>query len=237
MITTSNHFEHCFNALSQNPIFSDLQPESLQKLLSDCKYETWKKNEEFINEKSTQTNFHIILTGRVKCFQINPETTREFTLFLLSENDIFDVISLLDGEQNSTHFEALTDVEMLSLPIEVMKDWIENNSKINKTLLPYIGNRMRALQTNLTDNMLSDIPTRLAKLIVKNIDASSKQLKLINDLTNEEIGNLIGTTRAVVNRHIQILKDEGVIETKRRLIRITNMKALSLKLENTLKNY
>ena len=37
--------------------------------------------------------FHIIISGRLKVFQTDKETGREFTLFLLIQNQFFDVIS------------------------------------------------------------------------------------------------------------------------------------------------
>jgi CRP/FNR family transcriptional regulator len=51
-------------------------------------------------------------------------------------------------------------------------------------------------------------------------------LELINDLPNDEIASMIGTTRAVVNRHIQELKKAGAITTKRSHIDIKDLQAL-----------
>jgi CRP/FNR family transcriptional regulator len=51
-------------------------------------------------------------------------------------------------------------------------------------------------------------------------------LETINNLPNNEIANLIGTTRAVVNRNIQELKKAGAISVKRKQIIVENVEIL-----------
>ncbi|MCK5442947.1 MAG: winged helix-turn-helix domain-containing protein [Maribacter sp.] len=51
-------------------------------------------------------------------------------------------------------------------------------------------------------------------------------IEVNNNLPNEEIARLIGSTRAVVNRHIQELKKCGAITVKRNFIDVQNVKTL-----------
>ena len=233
MESGTNDYDFSFSGIRKNQIFNSLDDEKLGIFLQGFTLEKWKKNVEFIDSINTQRKFYIILKGRIKTYQINTHSAREFTLFLLTENDVFDVISLLDGKKHTANFKSLDAVQVLSAPIEHMRLWVEQHPEINKTLLPYLANRMRALETNLTDNVLSDIPTRLAKLILQNIDASSMQLQLINDLSNEEIASLVGSTRAVINRHIQNFKKAGIIDTDKRRTRVKDIKALVNKIEGS----
>ncbi len=226
-------FDYSFIELQDNPIFNALSDASLETLLKVFTLERWGKNTEFIDNSDTHRKFYVILNGRVKTYQINPQSAREFTLFLLTKNDVFDVISLLDGKKHTVNFKSLDPVEVLTAPMKKVRLWVAQNPEINKTLLPYLGKRMRSLEINLTDNVLSDIPTRLAKLILKNIDAASLELQLINDLSNEEIASLVGSTRAVINRHIQNFKKAGIIDTEPRSTRIKNIQALVKKIEES----
>jgi CRP/FNR family transcriptional regulator len=219
-------YHYSLQCLKTHPMFKNLDEETLGSLLKGFTLERWEKNRDFYNEPEAYRRFHVILKGRIKTYQIDPETAREFTLFLLTKNDVFDVVSLLDVQKHTTNFKTLDAVEVLCAPMDVARKWVEQHPEINKILLPYLGHVMRLLEVNLTDNVLSDIPTRLAKLILHNIDETSHELRLINDLPNDEIASMIGSTRAVVNRHIQTLKEEGIIDTTRRSTTVTNLKAL-----------
>lgn len=77
-----------------------------------------------------------------------------------------------------------------------------------------------------------EIPARLARLILKNINQESKKLEFINDLSNEEIANLIGSTRAVVNRHFQEFKNEGILKLGRKKMEVINLTLLIKKATN-----
>lgn len=190
-------YQYSLMRLKKHPIFKDLNEETLFSLLEGFKLERWGKDTEFCDDSEFHKKFYVILKGRVKTFQIDPKTMREFTMFILTEKDVFDVVSLLDGEKHSENIKTLDDVDVLYAPMDVVRGWIEKYPKINKTLMPYLAYRMRMLEINLSDNVLNDIPTRLAKLILDNIDETTQQLQLINDLPNNEIASLIGSTRAV----------------------------------------
>lgn len=219
-------YGYCLIKLRKNPLFKNLDDATLASLMECLALKKWKKNTEFFYGDQTYYKFFIILSGRLKMYQVDIENGRQFTVFLLNENEVFDVISLLDGLKHPMNFETLDDVEVLYCPIEIMREWIENHPKINKTLLPYLGKCMRMLEVSLTDNVLSDIPTRLAKLILSNVNQSTHQLQLINDLSHDEIANMIGSTRAVVNRQIQVFKKAGMLDIHRKSISVVDFKLL-----------
>lgn len=232
MKPTDLHYEDCLAFIRLNPIFKNLDEDHLTSLLEYFSLKTWKKNTEFFHGDKTFHNFHIIASGRLKMYQIHPVNDRDFTIFLLSKDDIFDVISLLDGQKHSMNFETLDEVKVLCARSEKMRQWIEAHPKINKTLMPYLARRMRMLESNLTDNVLSDIPTRLAKLLLGNIEQSSSELGLINNLSHKEIASLVGSTRAVVNRHIQNFKDAGLLEVHRKHTDVTDLGQLLKKVSS-----
>lgn len=232
MVNGTEVFEHSLNDLRNHPLFNKLDDETLESLLKEFRYDFWEKGTEYIDSTVTQRNFYVILKGRIKSFQIDPISGRELTLFILSKNDVFDVISLLDGDRHSINYKALDNAEVLSAPMDKVRTWIGQHPVIDRTLLPYLGQRMRLLESNLTDNVLLDIPTRLAKLILHNIDESAQEFQSINNLSNIEIASLIGSTRAVINRHIQVLKQEGIITTTKRHTQVMNIKALIKKIES-----
>ena len=232
MIIDSSEYIYGLDCLKKHPIFKRVDEEDLKSLLREFTLVKWNKNQEFIHSAENYRNFHVIIKGRVKMYQTDPVSLREFTLFILTKKDVFDIVAVLDGNKHTTDFKALDDVDVLCIPMDKARQWIDKHTEINKALLPYLAHKMRMLEINLTDNVLSDIPTRLAKLILHNVDQSSKKLKLINDLSHDELASLIGSTRAVVNRHLQSLKQDGIIDTKRKLTQVKNIKALIHKIEN-----
>lgn len=165
-------------------------------------------------------------------YQVDALNGKELTLFLLSESDVFDLFCLLDGCEHNVYYECLDDAKVLAAPMSRLRSWLNSNPHHYKNFLPYAGTQLRMLEDTVSDMTFTDISTRLLKLILKNVNKTSKNLELINDLSNKELANLIGSTRAVVNRHLQKLKKNGSIKLSRNSMEIKDLNLLLHLLEN-----
>lgn len=207
-------------------LLKDLDKVSYNELLSLFHEEKWSKDTCILNHEKLNNNFYIIVSGRVKMYQIDKLTGREITLFLFTRSDIFDLFCLLDGCEHQVFYECLDRVKVLAVPMVDLRKWLNKNPQHYRNLLPYVGKQIRQLENYVSDIALIDTPTRLIKLLIRNIKKDSDKLELINDLPNKEIANLIGSTRAVVNRHLQNLKKKGIIEVSRNHVEIKNLALL-----------
>lgn len=224
---TSNDidYEKYLLALNQSSFFKNSSLESLERLLKSMTKEEWK-TKNFKSSLEVGATFYFIVSGTLKVFKSNPETGREHTVFVLSAGDVFDVLSLLDSKPHDVYWEALDRLEVLKIPMNEMRFWINEYPVMHKAILYYLGDRMRQLMDVATDVTLHSTLVRLADLLLKNINGETHQLQLINNLPNDEIASLIGTTRSVVSRHIQELKRCGAISVSRKKINVKNLKIL-----------
>lgn len=220
-----------FNTIQNNILFKDFEKEFLSKFASNFTEEIWPAHT-CSSCYQLKHKFHIIISGRLKIFRTDKETGREFTLFLLSKNDVFDIISLIDDKSHEFYYESLEEVRMLSTPISKMRQWLKKYPILNQKLLSYIARQLIIVEEYAVNHTLYEIPTRLARLILNNLNSESKKLEFINDLSNEEIANLIGSTRAVVNRHFQEFKNEGILKIGRKKVEVINLPLLLKKATN-----
>ncbi len=187
-----------------------------------------KKGDTLMRPEECLEHFFVLLEGRVKVSQINFDTGKEQILYLLSKGDMYDVVSLLDGKPHENVAMALDDVKLLVFPIELFREWVATKPSFNKLFFPYVAKQLRDMENLASDLSLYDTTTRLVKLIARNIEQEDgkQTLKLINNLSHEELANLVGTVRKVLNRSIQALKKEGLIDIKRKEIRIKDSQTL-----------
>jgi len=226
MKTTAVNYDICSAQLKEHKLFRNLNEEAVTSLLDNCKFATWGKGTEFFAGDNSSNNFYIILSGRVKTYKTNYDTDRNYTLSLLGKGDVIDIMALIDGDKHDINFTTIDSVEVLVTSMTKMRVWMEHYPVIYKTFMPYMASQMRIMEANLTDNVLADIPTRLARLFVSNCN-EAKRLEKINDLSHDEIANMIGSTRAVVNRHIQQFKKDGIISVQRKHTNVLNFQLLT----------
>jgi CRP/FNR family cyclic AMP-dependent transcriptional regulator len=89
MNTNDVNYKYCFNKLQENPLFENLDKETMGSLMECFSLKKWKKNTAFFHGDKTFYNFYIIVSGRLKMYQIDAENGKEFTVLLLTENDVF----------------------------------------------------------------------------------------------------------------------------------------------------
>lgn len=204
-----------------------------QQLTSQKKEITVEVGEIPFTLDDTQKFFYFILSGKIKISQVNTETSKEQTTHLLTRGDMFDVITLLDGEFHEYSATVLEATKIIQIPIEAVRERINTDPEFNRFFFPYLGKQMRHLENLAVDLSLYDVYHRLLRLIARNVVHTEEglDLHLINDLSHEELATLIGTVRKVLNRNLQKLKQEGIIDVSRKKLTIQDLDALFKSLE------
>lgn len=201
---------------------------SLPQLLTIRKAITVEAGKTPFTSEDTLRYFYIIVSGKIKISHINLETSKEQTTQLLGRGDMFDVISLLDGRMHEYVATALEKSEIIQIPIEHVKERLTNDPEFNRFFFPYLAKQMRHMESLAVDLSLYDVYHRLLRLIARHIEHTDEgvDLHLINDLSHEELAALIGTVRKVLNRSLQQLKREGIIDVSRKKLMLHDLEAL-----------
>lgn len=208
-------------------MFKELDNSFEQEFLKYGKQVSFKKRETPFVDNRLESYFYIVLSGKLKSFQMNLETGKEQTLNIYRQGDMFDTLILLDGKPHDLLYEALESTELLELPIAKVRDWLKNNEAFNRHFFPYIASQLRKTEELATDLSLYSTSERLVKLLIQNINPQDHQhFQLLQNLSKTEIAKLIGTVRHVVERHLKELKEDDVIENKRKDIYVKDIEKL-----------
>lgn len=224
------------SASSQTPVLTESDKavvSKLPQLLSAKKSIIVEAGEIPFSSEDTLHSFYFIVSGKIKISQINFETSKEQTTHLLTRGDMFDVVSLLDGKPHEYTAIALEKSEMIQIPSEHVKDRINNDPEFNRFFFPYLAQQMRNMENLAVDLSLYDVYHRLVRLIARHIDHTEEgiDLNLINDLSHEELATLVGTVRKVINRSLQRLKQDGIIDVSRKKLILKDLNALFQSME------
>ncbi len=221
-----SNYSYYFNSLKQSPHFSEVEDSVLHEILEMFHSKAYLKDNFPFTSESTLYNFYFIISGRVEISKINFDIDKEYIINILGPGDIFDVICLLDEGEHDIIATALDNLELLVAPIEIVREWLHIHPSFNKTLLPYLGKQLRYFEEAATDLALYDTWTRFVKLILRNTDKNTGKLSLINNLSHEQLANMIGSVRNVVNRHVQDLKNSNLLSVKRKYLEVKDFQKL-----------
>ncbi len=214
--------------------FNELSRSLIDEINAYGRAVTFRRGEVCMQGDDLLEHFYILLDGRMKVFDMNLNTGREQTLFLLGRGDMFDTVTLLDGQPHDVMTEAVDTVRAVELPMDKARLWLQTNPAFNQLLLPYIAGQMRKLENLSSSLSLYDTSERLMRLIIDNLDPETQQPALLNNLSNTEIAKMIGTVRQVVERNLKALQKEELIETGRKQLQVRNLNRLRDKISRIL---
>ena len=218
-----------FETLKASEPFRHVEDSEIAKLLEGATSQYLPKKTCILDTKETCHKFYIIVSGKLKVYSYDLYKDRQITLFLLKKSDVFDIFALAGHKRQQIYYETLTKTELISIPIDEMKAWMATNPTYLISFLSYVIKKTGELQKYVTDVILKDTTARLAFLILQHMNCKTQRIELINDLPNHEWAGLIGTTRAVLNRNLQLFKEEGILKTSRNFIEVTNLELLKEK--------
>lgn len=214
-----------FQLLRENSLFNSASDQSIHSLAAFCKLKCLIKGEHCIDAQHHLFQFYIIIKGKIKVFNLN-NLDKPFTLFILSKNDVYDVFTLINNAQHHVCYEILQNLELLVFPIELFRDWLKKNPTILNAFFGYTIQKFALLESHILDLGTNNVASRLANLLLLNFNSNTHQIDGINDLSHDELAQLIGTSRAVFNRHIQDFKKAGIIKVTRKHIQILDIALL-----------
>jgi len=192
----------------------------------------FKKGADPLSSVDTDKYFYFVVDGKIKIYQVDLESAKEQTLYLLSHGDMFDVVSLLDGKPNDYLSTVLEDTHLIQVPLSDVQALILEDEKFRHYFYAYLAKQLRAMEQLAVSLSFYDVYQRVIQLFARFTEVKNgiAELKVINNVSHEEIASMVGSVRKVVNRSIQELKKDGIIEVSRKKIHLKNFQKLLNKL-------
>jgi CRP-like cAMP-binding protein len=221
--------------VKQSPLFAALPDTLIKEMAQHFRLVQWKKGE-YINPDKLLAQFYFLQAGQLEIKRNNPDTGREVTLDILYPGDSFEIVILLDGQPHDVTLEPITSsLQLISVPMELMRKWIWTYPELNQQFLPYLAHKMREQEDRASSFVLHDVTTRLSRLILKHINKiqnytgkkeEAQKTHLINGFSDESLARMVGSVRQVVNKQLQHWRSQGIINKKRNQLMINDLDAL-----------
>jgi CRP-like cAMP-binding protein len=192
----------------------------------------FKKGEDPLAHTNTLKYFYFIMDGKIKIYDIDFETSKELTLYMLSRGDMFDTVALLDGKPNEYISEVLEDAHLIQVPLSDVKEMILNDPDFRQYFYAYIASQLKSMENLAVSISFYDVYQRVLQLFArftKTVDGKP-ELHVVDNLKHDDIASMVGSVRKVVNRSLQKLKQDGIIDISRKNIHIKNFQKLLEKL-------
>jgi len=172
----------------------------------------------------------LVKSGRLKLSHLSAEG-KELILSLLEPGDFLVPPGHRVSKGSEPLIEALDGALLLVVRPQDFEAFLRTRPATAFTVIRQLAARVRALEERIEEMVFKDIPARLATTLLRLAAAYGSQepnggVAVGLQVTQQELANLIGASREMVNHALSHWKREGWIELRGRSIVIRRAEAL-----------
>lgn len=205
------------------PIFSDLPPDTLEKIVEVGSKRKYEKENLILMEEEAGSALFVIISGKVKIARTSNDG-REVILSILSESDFFGEMAILDGQTRSATVVALENSELFIIQRDQFLELLKKHPEISIALLYELSKRLRAADLKIKSLTLKDAEGKVATVILQIADEQGKIKQGIVEIEKlplqQDLANMAGTSRETISRTLHSFVKKGLIELEGNKLRI-----------------
>ncbi len=218
--------------LARHFLLKHLEDSELDQLLKFAKLRRARPGEVLFQKGDPGDGLLGILKGRVKISTISAEG-KEVVLNILAPGELFGEIALIDGKDRSADATVMENAELVVIDARDFLPFLEERPDLTTRLLVMLCERVRWVNDLYEDAVFMHLPARLAKHLIRlgetfGVEGDDGSLRISLKLSQQDLGNLMGTTRESVNKQMRAWVEDGVVEVESGYITIRNRDQLEL---------
>jgi CRP/FNR family cyclic AMP-dependent transcriptional regulator len=203
------------------PFFTQLSDRELDVVRAVSTEKTYPKNAVVLTEGEMGDSLFMIQSGKVKVF-IGDEDGREIILKILGPGDFFGEMSMIDKQPRSASVTTIEASTFLVLSHAAFERCVEQAPRIANMVMRVLAQRVREADRKIGTLALMDVYGRVASTLLELSVYSDGKLMVAEKLSQQDLANMVGASREMVNRILKDLSDRGFISIESKSITIIN---------------
>lgn len=219
--------ENIRRIFSEESFKERLSAEDFQRFVNETEKVKFSKGEMMFDEHEPPRNVFYIQSGTAKLAKMGAYGKEQILRFI-KDGDMIGYRSLLCGENFQARAEAMTDIEAWMIPSDLFMHLLEIDGKFSFAMLKKVAFELGESSNTITFLAQKTVRERLAEILLlleQKLGTDPEGFIKIS-LTREEIANIIGTATESAIRLISEFKQDNLIETEGRNIKILNHEKL-----------
>ena len=215
--------------LGECKLFRGLGADERRTLLARSRIRNFAAGETIFLMGSPGDNMMAVLSGNVR-ISLSSSDGRELLLAILFPGEFFGEISLLDGKERTADATAATACSLAILDRREVLAFFERYPSAWLNIVNVLCNRLRKTDEHIAEVALLQLPARLARALLRAVVAedappAGRKTEPIQ-LSQGDLGKLVGAARESVNRCLRVWQQDGVIAIRGGLIVVNDRAAL-----------
>jgi CRP/FNR family cyclic AMP-dependent transcriptional regulator len=204
-------------------LLKGLPEDQVRELLASARRRRFARREVLFHEGDPAGNLHLVAKGRV-AIRVTTPLGDIATLDVVPSGGVLGEMALLaTGGVRSATAVALEPTETHSVDAERFAEMRRRQPELTEVLVTLLAARVRQLNDRLLEALYLPADVRLLRRLVQLTSTYGSDIPL----TQEDLADLAGATRATVNRVLRREEKEGTVVLGRGRLTILDRQALA----------
>ncbi len=200
------------------PLFAGLPPEALAAIAERARRRIVKNGGYFFQQGDLATSSYVLLAGRVRITQINPEG-HQVILHMMGPGDGFALVAPFSGGDYGVAAEAAEDAEALVWDGPALAQLMREFPELAINALQLLSGRLHELQERYRELSTERVERRVARAVIRLARQAGRKTDagiLIDlPLSRQDLAEMTGTTLYTVSRILSGWEAAGLVEVGR----------------------
>jgi CRP-like cAMP-binding protein len=200
--------------LRKIPLLKQLSDKDLRSVYKISRIREYGPGEMVFAKASAPTAMFVVLEGRVKIFTRSGGKKRK-TFAYLQPGDFFGEMGLLEGKPRSAAAEASDYTKLLVIEEPAFRKLLISDPHLTLFLLRTVSQRLRRANEEIEALLFRNVLGRVAKTLNELGRRGERQkngILLGERYTQQELADLVGTTREPLTRAVSALRRAQLLE-------------------------
>ncbi len=197
--------------------------DALRDISRDRKTRKIIKKEMLFHEGDELRSVPYIVQGKLRTFKINNDG-KELVTGLHGSGEFIGYMGLLENGRAMESAEALEDMEVALIPREDLLALLYRDRDVSIRFIKMLAHDVKEKEQHLLQLAYASVRQRVAQALLRVHErfSAGKADGLGVRISREDLASIVGTATESLIRCLTDLKDEGLIDTRGREIRITD---------------
>lgn len=205
--------------LKQYPLLDVFDEDTLNRILPLVHVQTISKDNILFGQGDSSDKLYFVVEGWFKAEKIAADG-RQTTLRFIGPGELINKLSVFSKIDNEVSVIAMEDAKVFNFSQSLVEQWLKDNVSFSRAVIARLATLIQHLVDQVEDLSLYTVDVRLARFLLT--QAEDNVWERQSWITQTEIAAALGTVLDVVNRNLQKLVKDGLIEIRRDKITIVD---------------
>ncbi|MDG1130882.1 MAG: Crp/Fnr family transcriptional regulator [Paracoccaceae bacterium] len=215
--------------LTHLPPFSRLERHDIRTILDQATSRRYDEGVAIFDEGAPADRFFMLLDGYVRVVRITP-TGDQVTALHIPAGQLLGIAKALGRDTYPATAMAATESVVLSWPTRLWDSYSTDYKGFATETYKTVGTRLGELNNRIVEMATQQVEQRVANALLRLVNQTGRKtpdgIEIDFPITRQDLSELTATTLHTVSRLLSAWEKQGLVQSKRKRITVTNPHAL-----------